>query len=403
MDGLWGSLKTMPLSDLLLYCVRRGLSGTLRCESGPQEKTVVVRDGHAILTSSNDPREYLGQFLINYGHINEEQLTQAFETQKETNVFLGRILVMIGLVDEPVVRDLVSLKIRETVLSLLSWPHGQFHFADGEGPAAEPGIDVRIPIEEILREFEERKSAWQDIRQVFPDDALYLYIRPEALPDPPAHPLDGRIIELALAGQTIAEIALSLHATPFALHQRLLALHRANCLEPRTAAEMADADESFDIALEAEGEDEVLDLVIEPDPIPETLGEEATVHEIVARAQMFLREGKYGEAQVIASRAVEMAPEDGGARSVLKEAETGLLAELRQRLLGRPLVPRVVASPEALRKLRFTPAERYLLKRFDGKKALAAVLRVSPIKEVEGLKLVDALSGSGVIRLDEPD
>lgn len=403
MEGLWGSLTFMPAGDVLAYCARKKMDATLRCESGSKEKTLVLRRGDIVRASSNDPREYLGQFLINYGHINEEQLEQAFETQQETKVFLGRILVMIGLVDESVIREVLSLKLRETVLSLLSWEHGQFHLSPECDSDLDTSIEAPITVAEALEEAQARKAAWQCIRQVFPSQSMYLEISPEEIPEEHEHALDARIIELAVQGQTIAEIALSLHATPFALHQRLLALHRAGVLRPFSGEDLGQEDDELPLT---EVADEGLDLEVdvelgeEESFVPGTLGEQASVDQIIALARDFLTKGRYAEARAIALRAVEVAPHDDSANSTLKEAETGMLAGLRKKLLEEQWVPRVTAAAEELRSKRFTPAERYLLKRFDGEKTLSAILRVSPIKEVEALKIVNDMASAGVIALD---
>lgn len=398
MEGLWGSLGTMPIRDLLSYAGSREFEGTIRCESGSQEKTLVVQGGGVIRASSNDPREYLGQFLINYGHIDEEQLTRAFETQQETKVFLGRILVMIGLLEEAVIREMLSLKVRETVLSLLGWEHGQFHFSPEPVRDIDPAIEVTVPLVDILREAESREAAWTAIRRIFPHEGLYLELSLGSTSTGFEHPLDERIVELAAQGQTIAEIALSLHATPFAFHERLLALHGLGVVSPVSAEDLtARRSEASD---ESNLSDIEIDVSVgEEEKVPSTLGEQASIDQIVALARDFLSKGRYGEARAIAARAVEMAPQDDAANSALKESETGMLAELRQSLLERRGAPRVTASKEDLAKGRYSPAERYLLKRFDGEKPLSSVLKVSPIKEVEALKIVSDMIAAGVVEI----
>lgn len=386
MDGLQGSLRTMPMVDLCKFLGGRTLSGHLQCEQGTAQKTFVVKDGQVIQASSNDPREYLGQFLINYGHINEEQLTQAFETQKETSVYLGRILVMIGLVDESVIQQVLDIKIRETILGVVEWTHGGFHFSEEEIPEDDATVRVAIGLEAVIGEAEFRRTAWESIHAVFPTGRLALHVAGDKIPETPEHPLDGRILDLALEGQTIDEIALALHATPFSLYQRLFAMNRAGVLRPVDPTDL-DEDEPLEVD------------VVDYDAVPEVLGEEAPVADIVKAARGFLGEGKYTEAQMVAARAAELSPEDTQAQAVLRESEAGLLAELQAQLLRTPLAPRVIATPDDLKRMRFTPAERYLLKRFDGKKPVSAVIRVSPIKELEALLLVRKFLDAGIIRL----
>ena len=104
MRGLMGTFALMPLQDLVEFLARRGASGSLTCERGTVRKTVHFTRGVAVSAASNDPREYLGQLLINFGHIDEEQLTKAFQTQQETKIRLGAVLTMVGLVTPELVR-----------------------------------------------------------------------------------------------------------------------------------------------------------------------------------------------------------------------------------------------------------------------------------------------------------
>ena len=101
--------------------------------------------------------------------------------------------------------------------------------------------------------------------------------------------------------------------------------------------------------------DELEVEVVDYDAVPEVLGEEASVGEIVECARGFIRDGKYAEAKLVAARATELSPENTSAQSLLKEAELGLLADLRAQLLSRPLAPRVIAGPEELSRMRFSP------------------------------------------------
>src|SRR6266849_11113928 len=126
MRGLKGDFGTMPLKDLVVYLGNQRASGALSLEREGVRKRVEVLNGLVVKASSNQRREYLGQFLISLGHITEDQFTKAYETQQETKVFLGKILAMIGLVPEMVVLIGLSLKFRETLLEAFQWSAGSF-------------------------------------------------------------------------------------------------------------------------------------------------------------------------------------------------------------------------------------------------------------------------------------
>jgi len=239
MRGLMGTFALMPLQELVEFLARRRASGSLTCERGTVRKTVHLADGVAIGAASNDPREYLGQLLMNFGHITEEQLTKAFETQQETHVRLGKVLTMVGLVSPEVVRDTLAIKIRETLLDAFVWDSGVFRVDETPPPPADD-LDARVPLDDIAREAEFRTTAWQAFRAQFPTGTAPLALHEDSVPadlDPAS--VDGRLLSLARDGKSIDEIGLALHATDFHLYQRLYALHQRGvirALPPPSAA-----------------------------------------------------------------------------------------------------------------------------------------------------------------------
>src|SRR5512147_1563412 len=105
--GLSGSFKTMGLADLLQWLGHSQKTGTLLITGTEVEKSILFREGLVIATSSNDPREYLGQFLVNYGYITEEELRKAMDVQREFNMLLGQILIMIDAISEAELQKLM--------------------------------------------------------------------------------------------------------------------------------------------------------------------------------------------------------------------------------------------------------------------------------------------------------
>jgi hypothetical protein len=231
MRGLMGTFALMPLADLVEYLVRRRASGSLTCERGAVRKTVFLIDGAAVGASSNDPREYLGQLLMNFGHITEEQLSKAFQTQEETKVRLGKVLTMVGVLAPEVVRDTLAIKIRETLLDAFLWDAGVFRVDEAEPPPPDD-LDARVPLADIAREAEFRATAWQAFRARFPTGTAALVVHDGRVPASAAPgTVDGRLLALAREGKSIDEIGLALHATDFHLYQRLYALAGQGALE----------------------------------------------------------------------------------------------------------------------------------------------------------------------------
>src|SRR5713101_2817986 len=376
MRGLSGDFSTMPLPDLLLFLGTRRATGHLVLEREGLNKRFEIQDGSIINASSNQPREYLGQILINLGHLTEDQFTKAFETQKQTRVFLGKILAMIGLVSEEVVLDALNLKFRETLLEALHWPGGVFAFDPGPLPQSIDGLSIQIDLIDIHREGEFREAAWQTIRAVFPHGQIRLELLESKLPSPPKpDTLEARLISLIREGATIDEMALALHATDFFLYQRLYALHRLQALK----------------------------VHIEPPkvPAPSTAGQaEQSGPQLVRQARMWLDMGNVRDAEALARRAQELF-QTQETSELLRSAEGALLAKLRRDLSEGGQVPSLLIHPSKLRTLDLSAPEKYLLSRIDGTRELSAIVRVSPLQELEALKFFQRFVEQGLIKLEK--
>ncbi len=237
MHTLTGSFSLMTPLEVVDLLARRRASGNFSCERGSIRKTVQVVEGIGVGAVSNDPREYLGQLLMNFGQLTEEQLTKAFQTQLETRVRLGQVLTMVGLVSPEVVRDTLALKIRETLLDAFTWDSGTFRVEEAAPPPPDE-LAAAVPLADVVREAEFRSTAWEAFRARFPSGAAPLVVEEGRIPpDLPPGGVDARLLRLAREGLTIDEIGLALHATDFHLHQRLFALAQRGILYAGAAEE----------------------------------------------------------------------------------------------------------------------------------------------------------------------
>lgn len=369
MRGLMGSFGVLPLADLVELLARRKATGSLTCERGTVRKTVYLKAGAAVGASSNDPREYLGQLLVNFGHLTDDQLTRAFRTQEETAVRLGRVLVEGGLVPRETVRDVLAIKIRETLLDVFLWESGVFAFDDGAPPSPDED-DAELALADLAREAEFRATAWSAFRGEFPSGAATLEVEEAKVP-PALAPdtVDGRLLALARDGKTIDEIGLALHATDFHLYQRLYALSRQGVV--RAAAQVA--------------------AVVSAETV--------AASDLIDRARGLLADGRPGDAELVAAKALELAPGSDAARSVLAEAERVLAARLRGALVDRPRVPRLRVPRAEIAGLRLAAAEKYLLSRCDGTRDVAALAALAPLRELEVLKAIQRFADAELVEL----
>ncbi|XXF75273.1 DUF4388 domain-containing protein [Myxococcaceae bacterium GXIMD 01537] len=381
MRGLSGDFSTMPVKDLVVHLGNRRVTGALGLECGDVHKQLLVRGGHVVSASSDLPREFLGQFLINMGHLSEEQFEKAYATQKETNILLGKILVMTGLVSEATVQSTLSLKFRETLLDAFQWEDGEFTFHAADELPVPEGLDVQVDLLDIHREGEFRETAWQAMRGVFPSGRVRLGVDPGKLPEPPQPgSLDARLVAAIQDGQTIDELALTLHATDFFLYQRLYALYRRDVVRV-----VDEAPPSYQPRVAARARQSVI-------------GSESPAAEVILAARTFLENGSYKDGEALARRAYELEPTADTA-DLLREAQAELLRWLRDSLMEPPQVPALQVPPTQIKAMPLSAPERYLLSRVDGRRDVAAIVHVSPLQELEALKFFSGFVEQGLVKL----
>lgn len=373
MRGLIGDMGTMPLRDLVAYLGNRRATGILQYEQADEKRQVVVRDGAVVNASSNQPRDYLAQFLINMGQMGEDQYIAAYRAQQDTRVFLGQAVVAMGLASQEAVHNALQLKFREALLSAFSWEEGTFTFTPGGGPAPLSGLEVSVPLLEIYREADVREQAWKAIRAVFSSGQAHLVLHRENLPEAPdPGSLDDRLTRMIEDGATIDDLVLGLHSTDFFLYQRLYALHRLGA-----------------VTVAPQEEPTV------PTEVPHVLGAEEGAEEILRAAQTFFAAGNVADAAALARRAYELAPAAGTA-NFLRQAEASHTEQLRTEL-GGARVPSLRVDVEVLRRLPLTAPERYLLSRVDGRRTVEAIIQVSPIHELDALRCFKGFLDQGLV------
>ncbi|HZI10854.1 MAG TPA: DUF4388 domain-containing protein, partial [Myxococcus sp.] len=313
------------------------------------------------------------------------QFSKAYATQRETRVPLGKILVMAGLVTEQTVKATLSLKFRESLLDMFRWEEGEFSF-DAGAVAEVEGVDARVALTDVHREGEFRETAWQSIRAAFPSGTLYLTVDEGRLPEPPkAGSLDARLVKRIREGLTIDEMAKVLHASDFLVYQRLYALYRLAAVKVLSTPPVRKRP-----AQEEEAEAQVVDL--------DVIGTESSTSEVVQAAQSYLENGNFRDGEALARRAHEMAPSPQ-TEALLRSAEAALLGALRRDLLDKPQVPTLLVPPAQLKSTQLSSPERYLLSRIDGKRDLGGILSMSPLKELDALKYIQAFVDSGMVKL----
>lgn len=367
MHGLAGDFATMPLKDLVVYLWNRQATGVLTLENKGVHKQVLLEKGAIYNASSNLPREYVGQYLINLGHLTEEQFHKAYKTQKETKVMLGRILEMIGVVTPEIIVSVLGTKFRETVLDAANWLEGTFKFENGKRPPQNEGLRVEVPLVEVHKEAVFRIQAWKLIREAFPSGACTLTLVPENLVEAPkSGSIDEKIFACVNAGQTIEEMALKLHATDYFLYNRLYAYFHMGAITVNAPGPQLTFDVDLDLGL----------------------GDSPTAEMLLANARAFTEKSNFRDAWALARRSNEITPTLDAAL-LMRQLESSWAPQLRADFISSGKLPHLAIPQEQAAKLSLSAPERYLLSRVDGKRAVDDILRIAPLREFDALVALD--------------
>lgn len=231
MAAVSGDVELMPVSDVVLWMAQKRSTGTLSVRRRSVESRFTVREGLCFQASSSDPREYFGQHLINFGYIDEDQLQRAFDTQKETHVPIGRVLVMVDAITSEQLQKVLTFKTREGFLEALCWEEGSWRLTPEVDEDRELDCERPIDLKEVWSEAQARQQMWTEIRRVFPSDATRVEVLVDAARVDSG--FDRRLLQLMGAGKTVGEAALELRAMDFQTYARLYDLQTRHVVRPR--------------------------------------------------------------------------------------------------------------------------------------------------------------------------
>ena len=222
--GLKGDLSTMGLEDILQWLAVGKKAGVLELRGVLHTKRVSFSDGKITSVWSSDPREYLGQYLLAFSRITEEQLREALATQEDENQLLGRILINRQLVTEAEIRKIVQHKVEETIFDTFLWEVGSFEFHDG-APSHQKSMLLSLDVTGIVLEGARRMDEWKRIRQgIKGNDAVVCAIPESIAENLPLAPEDANILARLDGLKTIDQLLIEMRAPEFKVNKLIFEL-----------------------------------------------------------------------------------------------------------------------------------------------------------------------------------
>jgi Domain of unknown function (DUF4388) len=360
----------MQLGELFQWLSLGSKTGTLLIDGHGVEKRIYFQEGRIASTSSSDQREYLGHFLVSNGFITEEELKMAMEVQEESQILLGKILVMINAIAEADLLRLMRKKAEESIYDVFLWTEGSFEFVDGDMPDQKM-VPLSLDVTGIVMEGMRRYDEWQLIRQRVPDSSVV----PDIL-----RPLDmesvgdrEKLIIPYIDGQrTIEEIALQTHNAEFVVSKLVSEALRTGTMRLAEKRPQRPAAPEF-----ATGASEV--------------------DHFLQRGRSQLKADPHAAYRLFKA-AHELDQGDGRTTEALREAERAIKAAIDRDGVSGEKVPELSVPLASLTKRSFSPHEGFVLSRINGQWDVKSIMKISPMKELEVLVIFQKLLKDGVIR-----
>ena len=375
--------------DLLQWLSLGQKTGTLVVSNKAVEKKIFFKNGRVISSASNDPREYLGQFLMSHGYMSEPELMKGMQVQAESGILLGKILVMIDVISEEELQRLMRMKAEEAIYDIFLWRDGEFRFDDDALPMQEM-IPLQVDVTGIIMEGTRRVDEWQRIRLLIPSEALVpavLKHLDEEVADRLQFDDAQRMVVAAIDGKrNVADIVLESRSSSFLVAETLYRLVREGFIELRepspekAAAVAAQAAPAISAKMPA---------------VTETPEDEVSA--LLTRAQQALRGRDYEKAQRLLKAAENLDPNHPKVRNAIKGAEAAIVSDLRTQGLHDSKVPTVAKSFDDIAKMNFTPNEGFMLSRVNGQWDIGSLIKISPIREPDALLIFYRLWKDGII------
>ena len=354
----------MSVSDLLQFLAAARKTGTLKVARGTIVKEIVLENGVIVGSRSNDPKQLIGQVLLHYGKIGEEQLRDAMGIHRQSGDRLGNILSAQGIVSAADVVYALRMRTLDIIYDLFLWEEADFEFFDGE---ALPSDVIRIQVEAqaVIMEGIYRVDEWARYRAVIPSDRTFFELHSGWTKS-----LDGtkeirEVLFYVEKRMTVAEICYNLHTSLFHACAVLFDLVDKGVITVAGEAPPAEAESEARMPLS----------------IAESLE--------LARAE--LQDGSAEQSLNRIRRALEQEPDNRAAQELLCQAEARYVQQVYQDGLPASSVPKLLKTVEQLEAEKIDPKEAFLLSRINGEWDIAAIVSVCPFSEADSLRMIKKL------------
>lgn len=368
-----GTLKTMSLTDLLQFLAAGRKSGTLKFDHGKITKQVYFKNGMIVGSKSNDPREYLGQVLLHYGKVDDNQLKIAREVQRTSGAKLGEVLVQQGFLTEDEVLGILKTRTLDAIYDLFVWTDGEFEFYDEE-PSPDDLLLIEVEPTNVIMEGIYRIDELARYKTLVPSDRSVLELNAGWTSSLKLGKEYRQVLYFVEKKMSVAEICYHMHASAFHVYGQLYTLISEGVA--RVTGELPEGS---------------------PAPVAEVEDLPESVTEMVWSAERKLEQDPEA-ALLIVQKALQQQPNNPEAQSLLPVAEEKYIKHMYNAGgLSPKSVPGLLIAPTDLTTQQIDPQEGFVLSRINGSWDIQSILSICPFREADCLRMIKKLMERGVI------
>ena len=366
--ALSGDLVTMGLEDIFQLLAVGKKSGVLELKGTLHTKRVAFHAGRITSIWSSDPREYLGQYLLAFNRITEDQLGEALAAQENEQQLLGRILINRQLVTEAEIRRIMQLKVEESIFDTFLWSVGSFEFHDG-AESDQKSMLLSLDVIGIVLEGARRQDDWARIRKVVKGGDAILSPISEAIAERlPLASEDAEILARLDGIKRVDQLVIEIRMPEYKVNKLLFDLHEKGLVR----------------------------IVNSGGNPGGSLGVNPRLH--LQRARLLVEKQKLKEAQEELKRILTDQPRHVEANKMMAVVQD-LLDEMR---LDLELIPELAVSMDELMTTNIGPNEAFLASRVNGLWSLRDILSMVPFEPNECLGIFSKLLRRGILKVANP-
>jgi hypothetical protein len=393
--ALQGSLQTMSVPDLLQFLAIGRKTGLLKFSHGRVAKGIYFENGIIVGSTTNDPKEFLGQVLIHYGKIDEAKLQAAMGLQRATDVQtprsnvqsphgsgtvsdessgrlrLGQILVKQGVLTNAEVIQVLEIRTLDIIYDLFLWKEAHFEFCV-EDPLPPDFTRVHVEPNRVIMEGVYRADELARYHTLIPSDRTVMELAAGWTSSLGIGRTTRQLLYFLEKRMTVAEISYNMHASPFEVYGQLFELVQKGLAH--VAGELPEI----------------------PDPVTQIVDLPESPSDLLLLAKDELNNNDPEKALSVIHSVLRREPKDPAAQALLVEAETRFIDHVYS-LISPAGVPKLLVEPDDLAGKEIGPQEAFVMSRINGEWDIQSILSICPFREADSLLMIKKLWDNGII------